>query len=166
MGRVEKKKKEKLARTESMHERRKVKKLRKQIPGEGWLHNPVYQVQRVKWKSSSFVWLAVEVAAVNEEEEPEYLSLDLWSQQLKLVICSSGTAWCVACVCGGSVFPALVPSHHMMVNFCQWETQFSLPKFAFPVSHYIRPAQSFHPDYLSATWHMLEKANNPQKVTL
>lgn len=53
--------------TESMHERKKLQKLQNQIPGEGWLHSPVYQVQRMKWKSSSLVWLTVEVAAVKNQ---------------------------------------------------------------------------------------------------
>lgn len=101
----------------------------------------------------------MEVDAVNEEDEPEYLFLDLRSQQPKLLICSSGAGWRLACVCGGSLFSALVPSHHTMVNFHQRETSFSLPKMAFPANHYISPAPSFHPD--SAMWHMSERANTP-----
>lgn len=76
-------------------------------------------------------------------QEPECLFLDLQSQWPKLLICSSGTGWCVDFVCGGCVFSALVLSHHMMVNFCQWDTPFSLPKLAFPANHYICPVRSF-----------------------
>lgn len=126
-----------------MHERKKLQKLWNRIPGEGWLHSPVLQVQRVKWRSSSLVWLAVEVAAVNEEEEPQYILLDLWTQQPELSICSLGAGWRVARVCGGSDFSALILSHHMMLNFCQWNTSFSLPKLAFPANHYVCPTQSF-----------------------
>lgn len=114
-----------------MHDRKKLQKLWNQIPGEGWLHSPVLQVQRVKWRSSSLVWLAVEVAAVNEEEEPQYILLDLWTHQPELLICSLGAGWRVARVCGGSDFSALIFSHHMMLNFCQWDTSFSLQNWPF-----------------------------------
>lgn len=49
-------------------------------------------------------------------QEPEHLFLDLPPQQPKLLICSSGTGWCVIFVCGGSVVSALA-----LVNFCQWD---------------------------------------------
>lgn len=123
-----------MAITESMHA-----KLWNQIPGEGWLHSPVYQVQRMKWKGSSLLWLTVGVAAVRNQST---FSGSLRSQQPKFLICSSGTGWCVVFVCGGNVFSALVLSQHTMVNFCQWDASFSLPKLAFPANHCLCPAQS------------------------
>lgn len=88
---------------------------------------------------------------------------------LCLLICSSGPGWCMVCVCGVSVFSALVLSHHMMVNLCQLETSFSLPRTAFTVTHHISHAQSFHPGNQSAgrpSCGTSERANTPWKITL
>ena len=99
--------------------------------------------------------------------EPSCCSQKLFDSgvSLSLLICSSGPGWCMVCVCGPSAFSALVPSHHTTVNFCQWETSFSLPRMAFTVNYHISHAQSFHPANQSSMWHMSERANTPWKIT-
>lgn len=148
-----------------MHDRKKLQKLWNQIPGEGWLHSPVLQVQRVKWRSSSLVWLAVEVAAVNEEEEPQYILLDLWTHQHELLICSSGQdgMWLV------SVEEMIFLPLFWVTTWCSTFAS-GIPHFLYKIGLSCKPLclsySKFHLAYLSAMWHMSERANTPWKITL
>lgn len=64
--------KEKIVGNEWKYARKKyLQELWNQIPREGCLHTPTHQVERMKWKISSSVWLIVEGAAMDEEGESE-----------------------------------------------------------------------------------------------